>query len=406
MNLRNGIWFLVLAVFASSGSAALGQVPEEPFRLRVALYPWVPDAQSFMAWIESDFEAQHPDIDLVVRPLARANEEEFGDLAYDFEKTQSALTSDGADSQHLVEIDTMILGQLIEANAIRAFEVEPGVSFLPAAIEAVTWEDAVYGVPHWMCGYFVISGLEDVRRSQGLSELLGVLGAAGTSDVDLAGDLDGSWDSIMVYLDAFRDTYPSGNAVEALRQEELDASVREGLERLGTACSAGGRNYCGDDHVGTFARGEADALIGYSERLHPILEANDGARNGLHVASATLGEGDRPMLFTDALVLARTCDTQRCHDAAAAFAAYYVSDEVFEVVLMSEDSGPSAPPRYLLPSTTSALDVGRVGADRLYRQLREEIEGARAYPNHGVPEARDAGVIRAELRRALGLSVD
>ena len=70
---------------------------------------------------------------------------------------------------------------------------------------------------------------------------------------------------------------------------------------------------------------------------------------------------------------------------------------------MSLDAGDSAVPRYLLPSTTSAFGFGRVGADPLYRQLRQEVEGAASTPNRGVPEARDVGVIRTKLRQALGL---
>ena len=397
-------WVLVAVILSSGAGSALGQSPEESFRLKVALYPWVPNAESLVHWIERDFESRNPDIDLVVRPLARANDEEvFGDLSYDYEKAASALTSGGEDSQHIIEVDTMILGKLIGAGAVRKFEVQGGVSFLPAALEAVTWEDGVYGVPHWTCGYFVISRLEEVRHAGSLSELLAALETGGTDSVDLVGDLDGSWDSIMIYLDAFMDTYPGGDLGQALSLPELDPAVRDGFRRVGSACTVGGRNFCGEDHVDEFARGAADALIGYSERLHPILDGGEAAERELHIASATLGDGDRPMLFTDALVLSRDCSTRRCEDAASAFAAYYVSDEVFETVLMSRDAGQSATPRYLLPSTTSAFDTDSVGADRLYQQLKGEIDGARSYPNRGVPEARDAGVIRERLRQALGL---
>ena len=394
------LWLLGLGMLTAGAWGASGHTQEERFQLKVALYPWVPAPESLVEWIEADFESRNPDIDLVVRPLERSDDV---DLAYDYDKTASALTDDGPDSQHLVEVDTVILDKLINAGAVQPFDIGDGVSFLPAALEAVTWEGSVYGVPHWTCGYFVISRLEKVRQAGTLTELLSALETEGTNAVDLVGDLDGSWDSIVVYLDAFRDTYPEESMVEALALEELDSSVRDGLARVGQACTATGTNYCGDDHVERFVLGDADALIGYSERLHPILEGGGGTDGNLYVAAATLGRGDQPMLFTDALVLSRNCSTERCRDAASAFAAYYVSDEVFEVVLMSLDSGDSATPRYLLPSTTSAFDFGRVGADPLYRQLRQEVEGAASTPNRGVPEARDAGVIRTKLRQVLGL---
>lgn len=385
----------------------------EPFHLKVALFPWLPGANSFMEWIEKDFEKKHSDIDLVVRPVTMANEV---DLAYNLEETTDALQNeDSLDFQHLVEIDTVILGKLIENQAIQPFGVGSGVSFLPAAIEAVTSGDTVYGVPHWTCGYFVISRLEEVRRARNLSELLYVLGAEGTNSVDLVGDLDGSWDSILIYLDAIEDSFPGASWEGVLDNANngLKPSVRQGFEKIGTACSAGGRNNCSGDnaYVEMFANNGADAIIGYSERLNKILTEEAVRPRDLYVASATLGNGDHPTLFTDALVLSRTCETERCREAASAFAAYYVSDEVFETVLMNHDSksdeNQMPTPRYLLPSTTTAFDVGDVGKDRLYRQLKEEIEGARSHPNRGVPEARDRESeirsIRSNLRQALGL---
>ncbi|MCY4028848.1 MAG: extracellular solute-binding protein [Acidobacteria bacterium] len=371
----------------------------------MALYPWVPDAASLVEWIEADFESKNPDIDLVVRSPEQSN---VVDLAYDYDETAAALIGNGPDSQHLVEVDTVILDRLIAAGAVQPFQVGGSVSFLPAALEAVTWEGTVYGVPHWTCGYFVISRMQGVRQAGTVAELLSALEAAGTNAVDLVGDLDGSWNSIVVYLDAFRDTYPGESMLDALAADELESTVRDGLARVGHACTVAGRNYCGgegddDEYVEMFAQGDADALIGYSERLHPILDEGGGAQGNLYVASATLGQGDQPMLFTDALVLSQNCSTDRCRDAASEFAAYYVSDEVFEVVLMSLDVGESAVPRYLLPSTTSAFGFGKVGSDPLYRQLWQEVDGAVSTPNRGIPEARDAGVIRADLKQALGL---
>jgi hypothetical protein len=89
-----------------------------------------------------------------------------------------------------------------------------------------------------------------------------------------------------------------------------------------------------------------------------------------------------------------------CRSAAQRFADYYVSDRTFEGSLMTT---PSGVPRYLLPSTSSALGFGAVGRDRLYGELKHEIKGAVALPNTGVPEARAAGTIRPQVQAALGL---
>lgn len=375
------------------------------FQLRVSLYPWVPEADSFVQWIEEDFESKHPGIDLVVRSLVKSYDwepEYVGDLAYESDKTYVALTDEGnPDFQHLVELDTLILGGLAERGAVAPFDVR-GASFIPAAAEAVKWNGQTFGVPHWTCGYFVISENPKVRKANNVDRLISTLSAASTARVDLAGDLDGSWDSVLVYLDAFRDTYPGRDLQEALEQPGMNPVIEEHFRDLRSACSKDGISYCGEDAVDLFATGNADALIGYSERLHPILSHAGSTVGTLHIAAATLGEGDAPTLFTDALVMSPRCSSMQCRRAARQFAAYYVSNEVFEVALMSLDAGPAVP-RYLLPSTTSAFDYGLVAQDRLYRQMKEEIRRARPYPNSGVPEAREEGIIQQELRQALGL---
>ncbi|KHD09947.1 hypothetical protein PN36_32690 [Candidatus Thiomargarita nelsonii] len=394
-----GLCIVLLATAASASSNF------DHFQLRVSLYPWVPDAESLFRWIETDFESKHPDIDLVVRPLKKFYEwepEYIADLSYEVDKTVSSLTKEGSDAQHLIEIDTIILGTLVEHNAVLEFKIS-GPQFLPVAAEAVTFNNRVYGVPHWTCGYFVISEDKSIRAANNLDALLETLRALGTEIPDIVGDLDGSWDSVMVYLDAYRDTYPSRNLLNVVSQQKLDPEVFKSFQKLGQACSSGEQNYCGSDEVERFATGNADALIGYSERLNPILAHAERKVANLHIASVPLGAGDNPTLFTDALVMSPKCKSIRCKNAATTFASYYLSDEVFEVVLMGLDVAPKAQPRYLLPSTQTAFEFGKVGRDQLYQELKEEIVGAKPYPNQGIPQARETGAIRSEVKRALGL---
>jgi thiamine pyridinylase len=374
-------------------------------QLRVSLYPWIPEAESFFRWIEADFESRNPDIDLIVRPVTQSYEWEsdfVSDLAYETDKAITALTSPtSADAQDLIEIDTLTLGVLARARAIAPFDVA-GMDFLPSATEAVTWNKKRVGVPHWTCGYFVISENPEIRAARNVEELVAVLRNAGTARVDIAGDMDGSWDSIAVYLDGFRDTYPNGDMLAALSRTELDPVVAEHFQHLGPACMQDGRNHCDDDAVDLFATGGSDSLFGFSERLNPILAHPRKTVGQLHIASATLGGGDAPTAFVDALVLSPRCSAPRCLSAASRFAAYYISDEVFESSLMGLDTE-NGIPRYLLPSTRTAFDFGQVAQDRLYLQLREEFQGAKAFPNAGVPEARETGSIRLQLQEALSL---
>jgi thiamine pyridinylase len=394
---------VVLVTGQLAACTASSPDPEpERFQLKVSLYPYIPEVEAFFSWIESDFEAKNPDIDLVVRALEKSYEGEAGyvaDLAYETDKAMLALTdAAGDDFQHLVEIDALTLGTLAQNNAIAPFRVE-GLEFLAAADEAVTWSGQHFGVPHWTCGNFIITEDPAIRDVRNVDELVAALERASAGRIPLAGDMDGSWGAISTYLDVFMDTYPQLDKQAALAQP-LDATIMGHLQKLRSVCIKDDVNHCAEDAVELLATGEAAALFGFSERLNPVLQHPDRKVGELHVSTATIGGGNTPAAFVDALVKSRTCTTEPCSSAAQRFADYYVSDATFETSLMTT---PSGVPRYLLPSTTSAFDVGRVGQDRLYQELQEEATGAAALPNSGVPEARTAGTIRPQVQAALGL---
>lgn len=397
---------LVLPLFVGgqgrcAASAPQGPSPSDPFALRVSLFPWIPRSDAFARWIEEDFERAHPTIDLVVRPMDRAD---VTDLSYDLPFTiASLLTEAHDDSFHVIEVDAMLLGDLVRARAIQPFAVAR-TDFLPFAAEAATVDGAAYGVPHWTCGYFVISPHQAVARASSATDLVSALSGLSTGKISLAGDIEGSWDSIMVYVDAYLDSYPTKSPSEAVKSEGLDQRVRDGLGEVARQCTHQGRQYCKDAYLGAelLATGDADALIGYSERLNSIIGKNPALAPKLFIASAPLGNGSRPTLFTDALVLSRNC-TDACSQAATAFAAYYVSDRVFEVALMSLEDKTGATPRYLLPSTEGAFDTPSVAQDPLYRQLRQAIAGASPYPSEGIPSARQNGYFRARVNAAMGV---
>src|SRR5262245_9671149 len=114
---------LFVACVAPSSGTAIHEGAHEltgRFDLRVSLYPWIPDPQSFADWIESDFESRNPDINLVVRPMAKSYSL---DLAYETDLAVAALTdASSPDHQDLIEIDTLTLGVLGAQGAIAPFD--------------------------------------------------------------------------------------------------------------------------------------------------------------------------------------------------------------------------------------------------------------------------------------------
>ena len=132
-----GLAFVLLTTNACDTLKPPQDEPAERFQLRVSLYPWVPQAESLVQWIETDFESKNGDLDLVVRPVEKSHDwkpEYVGDLAYEVDKTVAALTTDGADFQHLVEVDTMILGALVERDAVCEVENEKVLDLLAKKI--------------------------------------------------------------------------------------------------------------------------------------------------------------------------------------------------------------------------------------------------------------------------------
>ena len=114
-----------------------------------------------------------------------------------------------------------------------------------------------------------------------------------------------------------------------------------------------------------FAAGKTAAMFGYSERL--FLIRRSAPQDHFHFSSAPIGNGNHPLLFTDAFVLRKDCD-QRCEAAARAFAEYMNSARTHEWILMSSDAAKPTAPRYLLPATLSAFKAAEVRRDPYDRQ--------------------------------------
>jgi thiamine pyridinylase len=384
---------------AVSAPASAG--PAESFVLRVSLFPWIPENASFATWIETEFEKENPGIDLVIRPMAKA-ETEAGDLSYDYDLTAAALKDmASADHQDLVEVDTIILGKLKEAGAIQPVSIAPG-DYYDFAVQAVTIDGQVYGVPHWSCGYFIITTDDSVASARTGEQLRVALAALGTASPDLGGDVIGSWGSVVSYADAFVDSYPHGDLAAALRAPTLDGGVATSLAAVGAACDSSGTGLCNrddDDLVRQFGAGGLDALIGYSERLNILFSNPDNQkpRDRIRITPAPLGWGKNAFFFTDALVRSSACTSAQCQDATRKFSVFYSSARIMAQSMMAADKGPGAAPRYLLSASRGAMRQDAVARDPIYRQLSPLLATALPYPNQGIPEARTTGAIRKHV---------
>lgn len=375
--------------------------PDPPTRLRVPLYPFIPDAagdqfKSLAERLEAEFEQLHPEVDLDVNPACMRDE------FYEPSAMARSLAGQGDCPYELIETDVTVLGELVATGALRPWPHLPqGVDWHPASLAASTFQGTLYGVPHWMCNHFVLSRSESVRQARTVSALVQALQGLGTPEPDTASNLLGSWNLPALYLDAWMDTNgPQG--IQSAVSTTYDPRVLQSLRAFARTCEEpGGSNPCidGTYDLGQnfdlpaqlFARGEADATMGYSERLHTIIKnlPAGASRAELKISSAPLGEGSRPILFTDAFLLSAHC-TDACERAALAFVDYMSRSSTFEWLMMSGDAPEAGRvPRYLMAASLDAYRAPQVAADPLYQALDAETRSGAAFPNSGLYDIRN-----------------
>jgi thiamine pyridinylase len=373
-------------------SAPSGQeTPTQRSVLRVALFPYIPDAggdqyASLMSYIERGFELKYPNIDLVLRPINQADD------FYDLDSLRKWLTaSEAAERFDLIEVDSVLLGDLVAAGLISPWKGPMDTQdWHPVATEAVRVNDAFYGIPHLLCGHFIITRNKGVAAARNLHELTAALRALPNDSPDLVGNMVGSWNVPSLFLDLWEDSYPGRSTAYALHWP-LETKRLQEFKELSALCQSKGTNPCldgtfaDDKHPALaaekFARGEADALLGYSERLFFVL-ATAKDSSPMYITAAPMGNGNYPVLFTDAFVLRR----EASDDVAAAarlFATFMNSRAVQEAVMTSADVSKKVPSRYLIPATKSAFDAPRLRNDPFYREIWKAIKRAVPFPTSG-----------------------
>jgi thiamine pyridinylase len=374
--------------------------PPPPFALRAVVYPYIPngpdDAEARLATrLEADFEDEHPEVDVEVNLSWDTD-------PYDYDSLERWLTSsDPSETMHVVEVDALILGDLVERGLVAEWPALPhDDDWDPAARDAVTVDGQIYGVPHWLCGHLVISRDPAIAAAGTAPALLDALAAGGPDVAGVSGTYLGSWNSISLYTDAWADTHGAED-LAASYAGPLEADVVADMRAIAQTCESDGANPClgeefdedFDAPARAFVEGEYQATFGYSERLHYIVNAGVEPTD-LHLGSISFGDGSTPVLFADAFVVRKDC-TGECWEAARAFVEHATAVDTFRWMLMSEDS-PGDAPRYLIPARPGAFADEVVAADPLYQQIQDAVQGGVAFPNRGFPVADEPRRQRAE----------
>jgi thiamine pyridinylase len=388
--------------------------PVIPTVLRVALFPYLPDVgkdtlQSLQDSIEIKFERANPLVDLQLRRMDPGDD--------DFYVPDSVAmwlrSQDNGAGYHVVEVDAIMLGDLAAQGVMQAWSsLGDSANWISGPLPALSWNGTVYGIPHWLCGDFILSRYPAVNAATTVDDLVAALNGSSPNVVKVSGALGGSWTLPALYLHGWADVYGPQGMAGALGAA-LDSTAVQKLRSVLDFCKLpSGVNTClaadqydSDSSVAIYASGRSDAFLGFSERLTAIMLAGAPNTDSIHLSPAPLGptgssSSNVPVLYVDALVLGSGCGDELCQQAATAFSTFLLSDSTYQWILTSQDVGSGQIPRYLLPATRSAFQVQGVAGDPHFLDMWNAIQGGTPLPNANFASNRKT--MQRELRAALG----
>ncbi|MCK4765403.1 MAG: hypothetical protein KAW12_24590 [Candidatus Aminicenantes bacterium] len=381
-------------------TGAAGQVDNGKYILKVVLYPYIPvgpsgSLQPMANRIESEFEGENPSIDLQILPIGYEND------PYTTENLTKWLGAPVSDSGvHIVELDAVMLGFVTENSLVMPQDPSGFASdFHPAALSAVRIGDTSYGVPHWMCGNFIISPVEAITQSQNLDVLGKLLRENKDDSPYLSGNFRGSWTLPSLYLGAWACTYGPSNLQDALTGP-LDAAVVGLLNTAASLCTdEASANPCIDftykdntQSMSDFAKGEYDGFIGFSESMNTIAQQGVSSSD-YYIGNFPFGNDNEQaysLYYSDVFVIRQDCEGD-CITATTAFIRYMIKLDTFKWIVKTEDSSTPAIPRYVIPSREGVFDLPDIQADQYYQRIKVAIySGSNTnFPNTGVLENND-----------------
>jgi len=354
----------------------------EKTSLRANLFPYLPDAAAddlhgMAARIKSEFEEQNPSVNLELTLDTNNN-------FYNFENYRDWLTR-----FDVVETDTLFLADLVKAGLIEDWANTRQTDWQPPARKAASVDGKIYALPHWLCGYFLFSHDPRIAKAENIKDLIAALQAPHGDIPEIAGNVNSSWETPALYLEGWEDNYAPKDPTEGI-STALDP---ETIRCLREFCKQGewkGKNPCLDKTYKdnslastTFAKYQVEASFGYSESLFDILKTAPGDYSVI-LSPLVLGNGNHPLFFMDGFVLRKGCP-EDVRAAARKFADYMENSRTYVWIVMSQDAGAAAPPRYLIPATVSAFTAAPIRSDHYYEAIRAAVNMGSNFPNSGLP---------------------
>ena len=200
--------------------------------LRVAIYSWIPDLAddkllTLKEWIEATFEAENSEIDLEILTA-------IGFDIYDIDGLKSHLINDPS-APHVVEIDTILLGEIVDEGLIaeinpQTYDLNIPEAYLPFTLEVVQYNGSYYAVPTFICANYLmgvnVSQTCPIQNGEtAYSDLNNVLNQCKQNlifpprTMTLTGNCKGSWQLPSICVDAYIDHHGHNTVYEAINSD-------------------------------------------------------------------------------------------------------------------------------------------------------------------------------------------
>lgn len=380
--------FLIIA--ATLVAAADGNQAEKS-KLSVLLYPWVPDYEHIAKTVEQKFESENPGIDLIVSAQNWGYYEPGGlDAPYD-----------------IYELDGIFLHDFVQAGRIQPLNpkvvpIRPDV--LKPAGQAVAIGGSVYAIPHWACALFTFHFSHDakVAAANKRAELVSAIGSNHERGRGLLIDWKGHSTLAELYADCLLDLGLSPEeTLRALADSELQAEAKTALSELIVLSDTGsGRTDVAHKawppyYAFEFAHARGRALVGYSERMHHILQEIATPTEATPVIDARSvsvklynqgGKTGVPLLWVDSFAIAKSVTGVKL-EAAQKFLNFVARDDIYRAVLLPSGKAP----QYLLPTYKNVFtDTALLEAAPLYSKFLPRLDDAVSLAAPGLPKNLEA----------------
>lgn len=358
--------------------------------LRVVPYPDVPgDFASMLKIIEKGFEQRYPHIDLQFDEIEEMDSYQTHNLV---EKLTSPLNERGA---HIIEVDTNMLGELAKMNLLEPLHYIKEDFFLPA-METSMLDGVQYGVPHWVCGNYLLTKDVDIAQARNVHDLDRRMRMKKEEGPWLAGNFTGSTYFINYYMQAWGQNKPD---VKCLHQALIAADIDEQTAHtLSIAASLMVEEGCCPCLDGTYIQepdlcfermmaGDYLAVQGFSECLWDLVQ--HGANpDDWHIIPLPLGDTLKNMIMADSYLVRKGLCAEDL-TAVQLFIDYVLEPEVYRDIMFSGGANGEEALRYLLPARRSMFLLPGIVNNKYYKRMLSIVDNSQAFANVDVAVNRD-----------------